>query len=177
MKNNDSGFTLIEILVSINIGSIIIVIALFFYLFVFKFSINFANSFNEEIEVSKLLLQFENKLERLEKYEINISQNSIIIPISQIDTISICDTLLANVHGYSIKNIKNVAYIIQLLNGESVTGKLNSQKYQFMENQIIKSENISSIYISFEKQSKKYSFRYITPYLSKRRFINITNND
>lgn len=177
MQKHNSGFTLIEILVSINIGSVIIVITLFFYLFIFKFSANIGKKFNEEIEVTQFLSRLENRLEILDKYEVIISRNLILIPISQTDTVSVCDTLLSNVNGYFIKDISNVTYNIQLLSGESVGGKLSSIKVNSIESQIIKSEDINSINVFFEQQNKKYSLRYTTPYLSKRRFINITNND
>ena len=182
MKPKDSGFTFVEILVSINIGSIMILIALFFYLFLFKFSISFGKNFNEEVKVLGFISQTEKKLERLEKFEIKVSQSLISIPISDIDTITFSDTSFANIDGYSIEDINNVMYEVNLLEGDVIVGKLHTQKFQSMDSQninsvIINSVIIKSIYISFNKQNKKYLLKHTIPLLPTRRFINITKND
>lgn len=159
LNKREEGFTLIEILVGINLSFILVTLLISFYLFSVKFTSTTTTKLNEKQNISNFLFLFNERLKKSEEYYFVQKNKEELFILDDRDTVSF------NKSSFTIKNLFKINYIekylmtiellsgerLSFLNGERVLGALNSK----LDNSI-PSSKIHNVEISFSVHNKNY---------------------
>lgn len=173
-KNN--GFTLIEILVGINIGFLLITVIVTFFLFSTKFVATTTKNLEQRQNINDSLFRLGNTLRKAEHFYIQPNDSFTLCVINDRDTISLSRNSLSLMNLYKIDGIAKYNVVLNLISGEQVTISDGILEANFIgkQNSIILSSEIDDMLIEFKLKEQLYDFRYITPNTSANRFRNIS---
>jgi hypothetical protein len=177
---DDSGFTLIEVLVGINITLITITIIVSFYLFSSKSITSFSSGTVARNELSTCLQKTLELVESAEYFEIRYNNNSCNIIASASDSIKINSRSLSVKDVYRIEDISDIDLKVLFNDGHEIVFRivenLSPANTREAEN-VISSGDLARIVISFVKNKNKYSIHCTLPGIADRRFKNIGLNE
>lgn len=179
MTHKNDGFTLVEVLVALNIAFIGLAIIVGAYLVISKtVSVSIKNS-EKNNNAMELLYNIKNTLDKSEKFDVSFSADSIKIKCFNGKSIKLWKTGLMMDTIFYISDLKEVkvrittidSNIFQLPEDQSKLPNLeyNSEDGYFL----LASASISGISIDIQPDTKKYSFTYKMPDISVMRFHNI----
>lgn len=175
-SRKQDGFTLIEVLVAINLSFFVLTLAVSFYLFAAKF----INSFNDRFEKNEASYEFINQLDGILKesngFQIIVreSTNFDFLGLPKEIIFNKVFTLgeiygLANIESYKFNLITddNINYFI------SRTDSFDTGN--FPDNFSVYSQEVRNFELRFVQNGKSYNYKYQNPSYSAARFINIRN--
>lgn len=178
LLNKNSGFTLIETLVAINLSFIAISLIFSFYLFAQKFSESLSRNYTDKYIQISFFNNLEKTLNNSDGYILRLIDDRLIINTSNEDSILILPTSISINEIFELSNIDSISISIStdiesyLVKWEN--GTLTNSNF---ENQTLKSNKIYSILFKINRSSKKYSFLLITMPNSITQFQNKSNQN
>ncbi|MCF8355209.1 MAG: prepilin-type N-terminal cleavage/methylation domain-containing protein [Melioribacteraceae bacterium] len=174
--NNNKGFTLIEVLISINLSFLLVSFAYAFYLFSFQFSTKFINSYDRKNDINELFIRLTGKLESADSFEIIFSQHSTNVLLNKRDTVKFSGNSITLMNLYGIDEIENYNILFNLTDGEEieiVDGAVNRHHSISETTGNIFSADIRSIKFEISDNNKIYSLKYVNSRKGVRRFKNV----
>lgn len=175
-KNN--GFTLIEIIVGINIGFLLLTVIVTFFLFSTKFVATTTKKMDERQNINNFLSRLETTLRKADHFYLQRLDTTAVCIVNDADTILFNNNIFSLMNIYKIKGFKEYNSVIEMQpeNQSSMSEEIVKKSLSDLrQNGIVYSGDIKSISIEFSKNNHPYSFCYINPNISINRFRNITN--
>ena len=176
IKNKENGFTLIEVLVSINLSFILITLLVSLYLFTAKFISLTIKRMDSKIEITALLTRTSNLLEKADSFYFEQLDSSAVLILNNKDTVyfepknirinSLTD--FYKIDDYELSFYSKTGEETKLINGimqntgMMITGDLRFQSY-----------SIKNINLKLIKDSKQYNMFYTIPKYSINNYRNI----
>ena len=179
-KNSAGGFTLMEILVTINVSLILISMGVAFYLFALKFVGMTTKRLQERNNICTVLYNVKQKLQRSENFKFVGEGYKKYLILDEQDTIEIKNNALALIDLYKIEEIANIETKIVLADNDELVienGKIIQQPMQFSLEEGIHNYDIAAVKILVEKNEHKYQMEYYNNYQAIKRFNNIRLKD
>ncbi|MDP4196297.1 MAG: hypothetical protein Q8940_14670 [Bacteroidota bacterium] len=170
-KNN--GFTLIEILVGINLSFIVITAGTALFLFTNKFIIGSLNRMQEKYSISSMINGFEETLKKSETFTVSISSYKTIITFDNNSVMEFSYDKIT-LKNYELSHEMD-SYIISInmKTGEEVTIENGTIKGFYKKGNIISEDEIKSISLNITKAKNSYEMKYNIPQVSINQFRNI----
>ena len=178
LLNKNSGFTLIETLVAINLSFIAISLIFSFYLFAQKFSESLSRNYTDKYIQLSFFNNLEKWLNNSDGYILRLIDDRLIINTSNEDSILISPTSISINEIFELSNIDSISISIStdiesyLVKWEN--GTLTNSNF---ENQTLESNKILSILFEIKRNSKKYSFEFFTSSFPTIHFKNISKQN
>lgn len=174
IKKGD-GFTLVELLIGMNLAFIAITIIVSLYLFVANYSISLSKKMYEKEIIMGTLDRLEEMLKKCDHYEIiGREELSIHIVIDSEDSVLINSKSFIISNSIKLEDIQGYSLRLMLDSGEiliadSIKGTSKLQKYG-----PISSSSINTIKLDIFRNEAKYSMSFIKPKTSINYFKDIT---
>ncbi len=176
INEHRNGFTLMELLVGINISFIVITMLVSVYIFLFKFMLSTSRNVEAKINITSGMETLVSELYKCESFELRlddelisvVTKNNRLIAFDA-DSISLNDICI-------ITGIENYEMNVLLKNGESkyiTDGKLVSHKIFGEEMTALPSHDIKRLNLAVKYKDHIYRAEYFTPEISTNRFTNI----
>ncbi|MFZ1288476.1 MAG: hypothetical protein WAR79_00175 [Melioribacteraceae bacterium] len=175
-NNNINGFTIIEIIVGINISFILLTVLITFFLFASKFVSSTTKNLDERQNTNEFFLKFESTLNRADHFYFEKIDDSYLCVVDDYDTIIINQDSCSLRKLFSIKNINDYNIVFNMQDGIIIkikNGKVDDFKMSDKDNNIT-SQDILELTIDIIKNHNSYRFYYINPNISINRLRNIT---
>jgi len=176
--NKNNGFTLIEIIVGINIGFLLLTVIVTFFLFSTKFVATTTKKMDERQNINGFLSRLETTLRKADHFYLERLDTNVVCIVNDSDTIVLNNNSFSLMNIYEIKDFKEYSSIIEMQpeNQSSISDEIVKKSLSDLDqNATVYSGDIKSISIEFSKSNYPYSFCYINPNISINRFRNITN--
>ncbi len=177
-KHSNNGFTIIEILVGINIGFVLLTIIVAFFLFSTKFISVTSKNFEERQNINDFLLRLNNTFRKADYFYFQQLDSTFICIIDKQDTVVFRDNSINLKNTYEIDELTNYKMIIQMNSG--IERKIhNGTSVELIfdrdQNSVLLSSDISQVKIDILINKKFYSFYYFASTISIKNFRNISN--
>jgi hypothetical protein len=176
IKEHRNGFTLMELLVGINISFIVITLMVSVYLFLFKFMLSTSRNVEAKINITSGMERLVSELYKSESFELRLDGDSVSVVtdnnrqiIFEPDSISLNDICL-------ITGVENYEINVLLVNGDSkyiVDGKLAGERIFGEEMIAVPSHDIRRLNLAVKYKDHVYRAEYFTPGISTKMFTNI----
>lgn len=175
--NNESGFTIIEIIVGINIGFILFSVLLTFFLFSFKFINSTTHKIDEQLKHDDFIIHLHSLLKSEPFYFLN-SNNTLMCLNDKADTLRFKDSLITINNIYFIDNIKSYKLELLLEDKSKIKIQKGNVTTSIPRNLNVNSSELKEVKFEyFDTKKNKYDFIYTLPIISKNRFKNLSRND
>jgi len=173
-KNN--GFTLIEILVGINLGFLIITVVVSFFLFSTKFVVSTTKKIDQRQTVNDYLFRFGAKLRKAEQFYFQQNDSLVYCVIDNQDTVSFGKHSSSLMNLYKLDNITDYNIVFNLRSGEEavISEGILERTFRGEQNSLIQSSEIVDMKLALHLKDQLYDFKHITPNTSINRFRNMT---
>lgn len=175
-NNNINGFTIIEIIVGINISFMLFTVLVTFFLFASKFVSSTTKNLDERQTVNEFLLKLEATLNKADHYYFEKKENLYLCVVDDHDTVLINQDSCSLGKVYSIKNLNDYDLVFNMQDGRIIKiNKDNVEGFNFNDQQnTISSKDILELTIDILKNHNTFSLYYVNPNISINRFRNIT---
>lgn len=175
--SDEKGFTLMELLIGINLAFIVLAILFSVYLFLYKFTFSASRTIEKKEEAISLLHRLEESVQK--KHEFNfttLSDGSTLI------LFGVTDSVLISSHTVSMRNYLTISGI------DSVTLKIKPKSEELLtllgyearnETRIVPAKNAYSnsdlnyFLFSFTQQKKHFEIRCDVPEIAQCNFRNV----
>jgi len=160
----ENGFTLVELLVVINLSFLVLSFVVSFYLLMNKYFVGTTKKFEEKHTTYDFLYKLEELTNKTEHYSMEIQENVVRFIINQ-DTVVFSNDKMTSNRFMSFDKISNYELKISTLLGKEIImneGKL-LEPILSGEKKVIVSDSINSIALSFEKGQKYQCQIYNNP--------------
>jgi len=177
-KNEEYGFTLMEVIVGINLGFLVLSVVVSFFLFSTKFISATTSNLEKKQNVNEFLIRLNNSFRTSNNFVFEQKDSNYIFTLNSVDTISINKHSFSLKKQYKITNIKNYELSITSYDNEKILikdGMLLKGFYNSGQNLFTYSGDIKVIEMMFTKNKSSYNFSYYSPDISINKFRNITN--
>ena len=174
--NKSGGFTIIEILVAINISAISITLVIVFYLFTVKFFSKSAKEQELNWNNNRFFYLLNRTLRNSSTFSILTESNSISLIASRRDTILIKQDRIILKNLYSIKDLEKISLLIKSHNKlqlEYEDGKVIFNYTGSFPNNKLKLDEID---IDIKSAHFSHSFKYLSPAISANKFNDLDEN-
>jgi Tfp pilus assembly protein PilW len=168
---NDDGFTLIEILVTMNLTIIAITLIVSFYLFASKFIKAATNHFEKEQKINQFAFNLQDIINKSNGFNILINQNIVLITLESGKKLVFTDSTISLDDYYELKDTQGYNFLINLEDGENIA--VNTKAESSIEQREINAGKIANMNITIAYNDKQYNIIYNKPMISSLRFINI----
>lgn len=174
---NEEGFTLLEVVIAVNLSLIVIGIVFSFILFIGKFTHSLDRKLDRKSTVYAFLYGLEKKLDNSEEFRFEIYNNNLNLVVNNKEIIyfgkseisSNSEILLSDLGYIELSIITDSEYLYR--NGEIVKGRFDSAN-----SNIIKNEDIKEIKIILNYHGKKIEYNYSVFRYSTKQFKNLNEN-
>ena len=170
--NNQAGFTIIELLVVINISFIAITFIIGFYLFVTKFAGNLKSNEESECEIYNNIFMIEQVLNSSTDFTISSSDSGYKIVTEDSLAITISNNKIGTNRGLIIDGLKYINASVKLSDG--TTKVFTPRENIVYDNYTLAKNEIRQLEIDFSTVKNDYSIIYLTLQVSVDQFKNIT---
>lgn len=160
------GFTLIEVLVAINLAFIGVTMVVSFYLFMSKFLFSVTKKVDTNQMVFESFYRMDQILKMNEEYKIISKPDSVFFKVNDVYKIVCTRNFLGIRDLYSMEEIDTLKILVTVTDG-SVFDFMN-----FSGNNGISSKDIESLVFEIVKNETAYRWRYYSPSISVNRFRN-----
>lgn len=164
----EEGFTIIELLVGINIAFILLTLIIAFYLIVLRFSFNTIKKMDEKTELTDCIFKIEEMFYKKGNFIIKKDGSSSLIIFEKLDSLSFSP--------YAIKLKKDEIAVGLGKNEITLNIKEGNEKVLFPSGalkDIYSASEIGMLTIKIVKNKHEYSFRYQVPEASEGSFKDI----
>lgn len=173
----EEGFTLIEILVGINVAFLALALISSFYLFNVKFVSAVTKKVDADIELKTAFYRLQELFSKSEIFWIENNGKYVSIIYDKKDTVFFMENSIRIKNLYEIKKLDEYRIICKLINGTDAfveNGKLitagkNEEIKQWMNT------DFSSVFGSFTVNKKEYNLKLFSAYVPARQFVNLNN--
>lgn len=183
MKTSEDGFTLVEILVAINLAFLALTVTIGAYLVIDKVLIQTIRKSELDYSVNQFMYNFTETLGKSENFEISNSQDSLCVRCSGGKTFVFGKTSM-DMRGldmevlHEISGLEEFCAEIRMKDGSTLVfpegGQLVVPAYSRTDKRAaFGSAEILSIILRIKKAEKDYSAHYYTPDISISRFNNL----
>ena len=171
------GFTLLEILVAMNISAIIIGLIIVFFLFSTKFLNRSLKGSEQNWNCMQFFFLLNRTIRNSDMLSFNSNNNNDFYLITaKNDTIHIAPSAIELKGLYKIDGIKEISLVIKANNKIEIdyeNGKLITSETGGLTNNIVEFDEID-VYVKTEKYS--FPFSYLSPAISSFKFKDINEN-
>lgn len=174
IRNTNDGFTIMEVIVSINIAFILLTFTISFYLFTAKLVGTTSKRIADNYDINNMICRIEEKLRKAESFFTIIDESELRIITSEEDSISISTS------GVDLANIFLLAHYaemkITILTKDKGELVIDIEEDKFSGNsQIVEfhSYEIENIQFVFTYKSKMHELVYWVDNTPTQSFINI----
>jgi hypothetical protein len=168
---NDDGFTLIEILVTINLTVIAVTFIVSFYLFASKFINAATTKFERDQKTAQFTYNLQNFISKSNGFNILINQKTVLLTLENGKKIIFADSIISLDDYYKLTKVHQFGFSILLESGETIL--VNSNPPDSTEENNIIAGQITNMKISIICNGKEYDVLYNKPMISTLRFTNI----
>ncbi len=175
---DENGFTLIEILVGINLSLLAVTFLFSFYLFAIKFISATTTKLDEKENISNFLFLFNNSLKKSNQYYFKSTGKEQFFVIDNRDTVSFQSSELQINSLYEIDKVDSYSLTINTIEQTKIIlidGVIKSLPDDINIQEGINSTMINEIEFDFSRKNKNYNFVYINNEYGDKRFKNISN--
>lgn len=164
----ERGFTILELLVAINVSCILITLVVSVFLFVTKFSKNIIIQSEKNSEVHQYLNYLADRIQKGKNYTVNAERGRIYIVFDERDTLEVYSKernqfVFTECTGIKLK-IKSVSGEVEEINSDIMTE---------FKNKYFLSQEIKSILFIFNVKGRDYLVECYNPVISTQRIKNI----
>ncbi|MGD8782531.1 MAG: type II secretion system protein [Ignavibacteria bacterium] len=171
--SNDNGFTIIEILVAINLSFVIIGLLFTFYLFTIKFVSTNNKKVEEKHFVNNVLFKVNETLKKSETFEFIFIDEHKYFTTNKNDTIIFFKDSIDVNKVYSLNELDSLNLEINLFEGNNyIYSNGHELFFDRSAEGVIQSSLIDNIKLSFIYKNQKYFFDYVNSQNSSKRFNN-----
>lgn len=162
--DNQKGFTLVEMLVVINISFLIITAVVSLYLLANKYFFSTTKRFEEKEATLNFISKLEDSIQKADRFTVIVNQDSLQI-CSYKDTILFSKDKLRSKIIPSLDNIKSFGYKLSFSSGKEFVAVNDNSPLTYAGNQkyFFSSDSIISVFISIERDKKYSSVIYNNP--------------
>lgn len=174
--SKDEGFTLMEIIVGINLGFVLLTVIVSFFLFSTKFIATTTKDLDSRQNVNDYLFRLGSMLRKSDNFYIQQRDSSTIFVVNDKDTISVRSNNFSLINLYNIPDISDYSFDIKLISGEKVTINegILERTFRGEQNSAILSSEIVNIILALKVKAQPYVFQYYVPNSSVNRFKNLS---
>ncbi|HEX3073004.1 MAG TPA: hypothetical protein VHP30_05280 [Ignavibacteriales bacterium] len=166
----EEGFTLIEIMVGINLSFLVLTSIVSVYLLTTKFMNSFSARTEDNQAVATALYSLSTTLEKAESFTL-YSADSMLILQTDNGAVRITRTKISVKDIYKIENIENLRTVISFAKNERIEFDNNGLKLSSEQDlTFVSGSGIDSIKIDFTRKNKELLFKYTAPEISAKRF-------
>lgn len=176
MIKNEDGFTLIEILVSMNLSFILITVIMTWYLFTYKFTSGTIKKNDKKYEVTTFLYRTYDLLERSDDFCLIQKKDFAALVVGTKDTIKFGQQSISDNYFKMNLEIDDYTVNIEKLNGTQFTvkgGSFFSGNFDWHDSYLIQSTEVKKINIIITKFGKDYKLDFFNPATGIKAFTNI----
>jgi|GEM_PF-5262569 len=171
---NKHGFTLIEILVAINISAISISLIISFYLFTVKFLNESLFKYENNWRYQNFFYLLGRTLRKSTTYNFRVDNGSLLLSTSNQDSLFINSSSISLNYIYELKKLTDISIVIlinnqtefKFVNGKTIVNNVQS----YTTDNTFKFDEID---ILVSNKSGNFPFRFLTPQLSVSKFKDI----
>lgn len=156
---SESGFTLIEMIVVINLSFLVFSAITTFYLLTNKYILGMTSRIEEKQTTLEFFYRFEETLKKADSYSVGFSDTTTTVVCNR-DTICFGEKNITSSRIIHLDNLKNCTIKLCLQNGDSViavNGKVNTTDLM-INNETIDSDKIRSINLII---TRKNTFQHL----------------
>jgi len=178
--NSEDGFTLIEILVSMNLSFILITLLVTMYLFTSKFTSQTIKRITNKVEITTSLSGFFKELERADCFYFEQRDSSTVLVINNQDTIYFRKDNITSSQLFGLDRIEKYELCLSIESGEEIkliNGIIMNSTYNLQDKLRFESPFINKISLILESCGKQYITYYIKPPYLISNFKNIGNGN
>lgn len=175
-SNKENGFTLMEVIVGINLGFLVISVIISFFLFSTKFVRVTTTNLDERQTVNEFILRLNKTFRSASNFNFIQTDSNYIFAINEKDTILVGNSSFSLKTIYRLNNIQKYDLIISSYSKENIiiqNGKMLKAFFNYNRQLQINSGEIKNIDLAFRKDGKSYQFNYVSPDISVNKFRNI----
>ena len=175
-SNKENGFTLMEVIVGINLGFLVISVIISFFLFSTKFVRVTTTNLDERQTVNEFILRLNKTFRSASNFNFIQTDSNYIFTINEKDTVLISNNSFSLKSIYDLDNIQKYNLMISSYSNENIiiqNGELLKAFYNDNWQLQINSGEIKNIDLAFRKDGKSYQFYYVSPDISINKFRNI----
>jgi hypothetical protein len=176
IKEHRNGFTLMELLVGINISFIVITLMVSVYLFLFKFMLSTSRNVEAKINITSGMERLVSELYKCESFELRFDDEFIsVVTENNRQIIFKPDSIILN-EICLITGIDDYEMNVRMVNGDSkyiVDGKIADRRVFANDMNALLSHDIRRLNLEVSYKDHVYRAEYFTPQISTNRFTNI----
>ena len=166
-KTTDQGFTLIEILVGINLSFIVLTILISVFLITYKFVYSSTKKFNDRENIGMTISSIERLIQKRANFSIRPGENnSQQIIFEPRDTVIFSNKSIRVSNYFSLDDVDSVSLTVK---------KKNNIDFQSTEISGNKASELDEISVKFQKNKINYKYIFSVPDISTRNFVDIDN--
>lgn len=174
-RSNENGFTIIEVIVAINLSFLVMTFIVSFFLFTFRLTSSIQKKIEMNHDFNNILFRLEERLRRADEFYLHPSEGNLLLIIDKRDSITFSDSLLNFSNIFVIDSFEKLETEI-ITDDETITYSFTNsdeQSMDFHSEEIIFSEMIRSIKFSLTGMNKVFHSEYIRGQNSATGFRNI----
>lgn len=173
--NTEKGFTILEVLVAINLSFLALTFTVSFFLFTYRLTSSIQRKIEINNDVNNILFRLEEKLNRADDFVFELTENELLLVIDNKDSVWVTDSLV---------NFSNIFYLEAFENFETsittdeevithlITNSENTERV-LVNDEIITSEIITSVNFGITAMNKKFLSTFYRSRYSAAGFRNI----
>ena len=171
------GFTVIELIVGINLSFLLITLAISFYLFAYKFIFTTTKRFDQKQNINSFFYYTDKVQNEAETFSLGINDDEIILVSNKSDSIVFCISEIILNGMYEIESPETYSVTCNFIDDDRLiindSGILYSPYYKelYLDNL---SKYLMDLSIQVTKNNHVYSLIFFNSAISSKRFINIT---
>jgi hypothetical protein len=169
------GFTILEVIVAINISFLLLTFIVSFYLFTYRLSSSIGTKISTYNNLNNFLYRVEERLQHADKFYIESKTNQLLIVINDSDSITASDSLLNFSNIFLVNSFDR--FSIEILTDESEVIEYSvpaeEGRSAFSEQAVINSGDINSVQFNIAVMGKVFSSFFIRGRNSAIGFRNI----
>ncbi|MFC2139724.1 type II secretion system protein J [Bacteroidota bacterium] len=174
LKNN-SGFTLIEVVVSINLSFILITLMVSVYLFSLRFTTSTVKMLDEKSEMSSLFTQMFTQLQRSDSFSLTQNDTMAGLIINDTDTVKLTESYISTGYYGETHDIDRFNLIVITTENDFIeieNGLNGLTNYGMGDSLMIHSSGIKNLFISAVKNERPYELSFNNPKFGIKSFVN-----
>lgn len=174
---SENGFTLIEVLVGINVAFLALALISSFYLFNVKFVSGITKKVETDIELKSAFYRLQELFSKSEIFWVEDNNKYVSIIYDKKDTVVFAGDCIIIKNLYEINKLNGYKLICKLANGNEafidngkwIISEKNEEKKQWLNT------DMSMVAGSFLINKKEYNLTLFSAHVSARQFVNLGN--
>ena len=174
-KSFNHGFTIVEVLIGINLGFIIITLMISFFLFFNKFYTGFIRKIEAKQNLFNTVYQINEFFTKQETYTVRIDKSGCKIIYNDGRSVTLKKNGIWVNNIPAITNLERTALIITLKTGNKIVisnGQVMNGNHDLLKTTGLYSTHVKSLMLKIEKEEYVTTIYYSTPKYNIKQFVN-----